>query len=650
MPGKRVSPAQEREFWALVANGINPAQAALTVGMSRQWGWRKAKGLGQSKTLIERERLDEEQPEPIPWADLDGGVRDCLRFDGGFSLFCEAFLLRRPTPWREDAAKRVVEALEDRSTRTYIVANEPPGAGKSTLFTHDIPAWLICGGGLCDPIRGRAIRIMLGSFGMSTAIHYVSRLKRLLESPRLYYDKEQQRQAELAFVRAFGRFKPRQSGIPWRETEFIVEQLADIDLTEKEPTVQAASREKGFLGERVDFFSWDDLVTSANVRSRDVRETLAEWFGDEAETRLEPGGVGLLVGQRLGPDDLYRNRLDVSFTDTDNIDKRKYQHIVYPAHDDQSCDGEHRQKDDAGAGCLLDQVRLPWRELSAHLQANPRKYRMLYQQEDVDPAGALIDEAWIDGGVDRDGVAVPGCFDRERAFLEWPKGVTGLIDYVTVDPSAGNFWALEWWAIQPETKVRYLIRGLRSKSFVAGDLLQYDVGGAKLTGAMEDWQELSTKLGHPIKCWVIEGNSAFKHLLQYDHFRTWQRRWRVTVIPHKTGLNKIDQEMGVEALLPPLYRQGLKRIPRKPGDLDSLRFTRAFVKELTTYPEGATTDMVMADWEGEWNMARILMAARPKAPQAADLHLPPYLRRQRFESEYTPRPGALAGTAGAGAG
>jgi hypothetical protein len=209
---------------------------------------------------------------------------------------------------------------------------------------------------------------------------------------------------------------------------------------------------------------------------------------------------------------------------------------------------------------------------------------------------------------------------------------------------------LEWWAIQPETKVRYLIRGLRSKSFVAGDLLQYDVGGAKLTGAMEDWQELSTKLGHPIKCWVIEGNSAFKHLLQYDHFRTWQRRWRVTVIPHKTGLNKIDQEMGVEALLPPLYRQGLKRIPRKPGDLDSLRFTRAFVKELTTYPEGATTDMVMADWEGEWNMARILMAARPKAPQAADLHLPPYLRRQRFESEYTPRPGALAGTAGAGAG
>jgi len=94
------------------------------------------------------------------------------------------FLLRRPVPWRQDAADRVVEALQDRTARSYMVLNMPPGSGKSTLFTHDIPAWLICGGGLCDPLRGRATRVMLGSFGFRSAVHYVMRIRRLLESPR----------------------------------------------------------------------------------------------------------------------------------------------------------------------------------------------------------------------------------------------------------------------------------------------------------------------------------------------------------------------------------------------------------------------------------------------------------------------------------
>src|SRR5207253_8104796 len=153
--------------------------------------------------------------------------------------------------------------------------------------------------------------------------------------------------------------------------------------------------------------------------------------------------------------------------------------------------------------------------------------------------------------------------------------VAGLVDYVTVDPSAGNFWGIEWWAINPETKVRYLIRGLRSAQFRAGDLLQYDVDGGQLTGVMEEWQGLSVKLGHRIRVWVIEHNSAFKHLLQYDHFRQWQRKWGALVIPHKTGLNKNDINTGVEALLPALYRQGLKRIPRKRADRDAWRFSES---------------------------------------------------------------------------
>jgi hypothetical protein len=109
--------------------------------------------------------------------------------------------------------------------------------------------------------------------------------------------------------------------------------------------VQAESREKGLFGERVDLAIWDDLVTTANTRSVEIRNELASWYEDEAESRVEPGGCLLLCGQRLSADDLYRNRLDISFNDDAGQMRRRYPHIVSPAHHDASCDGEHRQWD-----------------------------------------------------------------------------------------------------------------------------------------------------------------------------------------------------------------------------------------------------------------------------------------------------------------
>jgi hypothetical protein len=208
---------------------------------------------------------------------------------------------------------------------------------------------------------------------------------------------------------------------------------------------------------------------------------------------------------------------------------------------------------------------------------------------------------------------------------------------VSVDPSAGNFWGVEWWAIQPETRVRYLIRGLRSARFKAGDLLQWDTSKGDLTGLMQEWQALSIKLHHAIRVWVIEGNSAFRHLTQYDHFRVWQRRWGVAVILHQTQRNKNDEQTGVEALLPPLYRQGLKRLPHRPGDLEGINFTSKFAKELTQYPDSATKDLVMADWQAEWNMARILASGKRRGgPLLVDAKLPPHLRRRQHQVPMRP--------------
>ena len=77
----------------------------------------------------------------------------------------------------------------------------------------------------------------------------------------------------------------------------------------------------------------------------------------------------------------------------------------------------------------------------------------------MDPGRVLVQHAWLDGTPDLDGYVGPGCFNADRGFMEWPapQDSVPLIDYVTVDPSAGNFWAIEWWCVNPVTMRRYLI-------------------------------------------------------------------------------------------------------------------------------------------------------------------------------------------------
>ena len=217
----------------------------------------------------------------------------------------------------------------------------------------------------------------------------------------------------------FGRFKPGQiygEETLWARDQFTVAQLEEVDLYEKEPTIQAASRQSGFLGERVNLAWWDDLVHSSNARTIEQADELDLWFEDEAETRVEPGGVMCLVGQRLSARDLHRKRLDKMVPEPDGSSHPLYRHIVYPAHHDDLCDGEHRAWDGGyvpGSGCLTEPERLSLRDwTNVQSKAN---YRVVYQQEDADPADILVQSEWLEGGVDLDGFDAVGCYDAGAA-------------------------------------------------------------------------------------------------------------------------------------------------------------------------------------------------------------------------------------------
>ena len=338
-------------------------------------------------------------------------------------------------PWQIEATERIMGLL-DTEYEEYAVINAPPGTGKSTFFAKVLPAWAT--------VRNRAIRGMIGSSTQRLAEWYCRRL-------RAEFDRAHPVKAELNDVRLnlavdaeatlqedFGMFKPDSSEI-WRAEAFTVLQKDDTPLSQKEPTWSAFGMDSGFLGGRFDLVIWDDVYDPRKMRSAEAREDMRRWWDEVAETRLEPGGLLVLQGQRMSADDIYRYALDKvappddyeleEFDPDDAPDEwRKYTHLKYQAHYEELCDGNHENHKPSGepwpGGCLLYPRRLPWRRLR-HIKAQtPDRFEVLYQQSDVNPSNVLVDPLWVSGGDGNDGVHHPGCWDNDRDLWELPRNVS----------------------------------------------------------------------------------------------------------------------------------------------------------------------------------------------------------------------------------
>ena len=522
-------------------------------------------------------------------------------------------------PWQIEATERIMGLLET-EYEEYVVINAPPGTGKSTFFAKVLPAWAT--------VRNRAIRGMIGSSTQRLAEWYCRRLRAEL-------DRAHPVKAELNDVRLnlavdaeatlqedFGMFKPDSSEI-WRAEAFTVLQKDDTPLSQKEPTWSAFGMDSGFLGGRFDLVIWDDVYDPRKMRSAEAREDMRRWWDEVAETRLEPGGLLVLQGQRMSADDIYRYALDkVAPPDDYELDEfdpedapeewRKYHHLKYQAHYEEICSGDPEQHKPNGKpwpeGCLLYPRRLPWRRLR-HIKAQtPDRFEVLYQQSDVNPANVLVDPLWVTGGEGQDGVHHPGCWDNDRDLWELPANVGGeMFVIATADPSPANFWAIQCWAYNPETEFRYLLESYRRK-MDAPSFLDWSHERQSFTGVAEEWWQISNEMGHPITHWVIEANAAQKFILQYDHFRRWAALRNVQLIPHYThSKNKGDPKYGVQ-MLAPLWRVGRVRLPGK-QNTEARPHSLLLVNEVTRWnAEGTgsrTDDCVMAQWFLEHNLEKL---------------------------------------------
>jgi hypothetical protein len=171
------------------------------------------------------------------------------------------------------------------------------------------------------------------------------------------------------------------------------------------------------------------------------------------------------------------------------------------------------------------------------------------------------------------------------------------------------FWAIQWWIYQPETNLRFLIDVERVK-LTAEQLLGFDTTSREYSGIMEDWQNRAMDMGYPISHWVVEVNAAQRFLLAHDFVRKWQSRHNVNVIAHTTSRNKIDENLGVEALLPQLFRSGAIRTPSMRENWKTL----AFIEEHSSWTRDKKngTDLVMACWMAMLHLPNLSPISRPQ--------------------------------------
>lgn len=644
---RAVNPADKAKFFAAITAGQSITEASRMAGIHINTGsnWLKKAKLSEANRKVaehgvQRQRANQGGIQKIAYQDLmeaidlPGALKEedmCEEARRGlhdFDFFRRRYLGRVPSPWQVEAAVTLVELLESEE-KEFVVLNVPPGAGKSTLF-HDVAVWAIC--------RNRRVRVMIGSVSFAMAKQYSRRIRETLERlmplepDPMQVTKGLALNAEGCLSIDYGRFKPTDKGALWRSEEFVVEQLDGNGLDNKEPTVRAYGIESEFIGHRADLCLFDDVSSPDNSRESVSRDKLLERWDNVAEARCDPGGLLAVVGQRLGSGDLYAHCLskvtydeDIDdtydgsdITDLEDLERieplkrSKYRHIIYKAYYEELDTGKESKRFSSKSypeGPLLDPKRLPWKDLSYIRHNKPDIFRVVYQQEDLDLDARLVDRTWITGGKGVDGVEYVGCIDNDRQPGFITRGLARpWVSIVSVDPSPTMFWALTWFIYQPESNLYHVVDIARQK-LTAEELLGYDTGTSVYSGIMQEWQDRSHDMGYPISHWVVEINAAQRFLLAHDFVRKWQTRENVNVVPHTTGRNKLDENLGVEALLPPLLRTGAIRFPTMRSNWKTL----AAVEELTSWHRDKKngTDIVMALWMGVLNLPNLTTVKKP---------------------------------------
>jgi hypothetical protein len=592
--GKRLTPAQKLEIIAL--RGADPKRWTYQAlgehfGCDKETAWRAFHR--QPSTIRPGVKDPEVVPPPKLWAELTPENRRLLE-DGNFGEWRQKFFRRSAPAFQEEMAQAIVSD-ED------LVVLVPPGYGKSTLVTHDSLIWDM----IRFRVRAKFYACLIVSEAEDLGKGFLRRLTRTLERNKALAD-------------AYGAFRPEEKET-WKQSAIVVwwtpTDSDDGSAEEKEPTFMVAGRGTQIYGWRLKRIVADDLIGKKESLSPEKTVAIAEWVHEELESRLEPGTNIVYVGTRFSSHELYGHLIDKR----DDRNQPLYRIVLYRAHDDSKCSGiacdctgpcvHHPSYPE---GCTLWPERWPYNTLRrTRARLGTARFDFVYNQLETASGDVLCQKEWVDA-----------CKDLKRSQWDLPAEgrVPGRI-ICTVDPSAENWTVFQAWAYVPQWEAQvdkachFLLAQHRGR-----------VTGPQIVARMKDWTLRLRALGtDPV--WVVEVNAFQKWLIQFNDFR--QMRFEVgglTVIPHSTSRNKLDNTFGVYAL-GPMFEFGKVSIPW--GTRQEWDAFAPFVRELVTYPASETSDCVMAAWFYIHHVKRLGHQGSDQAfLEMPDI--PPYLRsRQR---------------------
>ncbi len=597
--GSEPDTAAVAAFVRLRRDGVPQGEAARAVGLSAAWGSRF------EKSEHGRLALSAASSSPPP------GILN------NFGSFRSTYLGHVEKAWMSEAADTVRRLLATPDPE-YVVLNCPQGAGK-TGFLIDLMTWLI--------VANRRLRCLFGADTKENASKGTGLIQSYLETQvPVWSDPDlvalgEATAATRVLAHDFGAFKG--DGI-WQRNQFLVDFADGGGQSNKEATVTAFGT-AGVMGNRFELVGWDDLVTEEVTRSPTQNDKLCEdWDGGLGESRVEKRGHSLLllVGQRIGPRDLYKYNLDkvrVEYVDGKETERKMYTHIRFPAHDEDLCVGVH-EKGVARSwpyGCLLDAQRITWSDCATKMRNSPRAFEIQWQQRDGTLDGSIIENAWVYGGADSEGIDRPGCLNRQRDLKQVPKDWRSpLLSAITVDPSPTQFWAVQAWLRNKSINASALMQ-LVDKKMTSDRLLDYD--GERFSGVLEDFYQASVLYGHPVTHVIFEFNAAQRWFKDNRATKEWKKARNIAIVPHTTTKLKNDPDLGLPILVDPI-RSGRYDFPY--ADRMSRIATDVLAQQLTG--NHVRNDQQMAAYFFELHCYRLT----PRTKETPRLPRPSWLLRE----------------------
>lgn len=463
----------------------------------------------------------------------------------------------------------MITKITDPATRRLLI-NVAPYHAKSTIGTVYSTVYEIA--------RDPNSRTAIVSKAERLAKNFLFQIKKFLTDPNLYETTPRN------LIEDWGPFhNPNQ----WSATDIFV---AGRSSSEKDPTVSVYGVGAQIYGYRFDRMLFDDIADLENQRNADRVQEMLQWATLECASRVGKTGKLIFVGTRIMPGDIYSY--------LENLPA--YEVIRYPCITDEE-----------------DQTTL-WQDHFPYASAAEQRasmsieqFQLVYQNVDTLGAGAAFPMDVLERAQ-----------DKQRFLGHWlPEWRLVLgVDPAGAGEQAG-YTAMVVLAIDVVSGQRFIVDMVNQKQMRAPQIKDQIIDFADK---------------YPLSQIVVETNGLQSQIFQYDMELISKLTQRgIRFVPHithgKSGRGgKWDDQFGVESMGPMFYNNQIS-VPY--ADINSRRKSGELFEQLSQFPMGTVTDLVMALWFADLGCREIFQRAKLPAFDSR-AKVPRRIRNQRHVVDF----------------